>query len=91
MSEEEAIAVVNDIVYNQIIASNDMSSRQIPAKFKIRESLPLTKNSKVDFRSLANEELDGSEINVLVSETNLAVSDIKIFKDNNGKTKIKKK
>ena len=34
-----------------IISNPDMSSRQIPAKFKIRKSLPLTKNNKVDFRA----------------------------------------
>ena len=82
VSDEEALEIVKDIVYNQIIASKDMSSRQIPAKFKIRKELPLTKNSKVDFNALRNEILTGEEINVDVSETNLSVSDIKIYKNN---------
>ena len=82
VSDEEALEIVKDIVYNQIIASKDMSSRQIPAKFKIRKELPLTKNSKVDFNALRNESLTGEEINVDVSETNLSVSDIKIYKNN---------
>ena len=68
-----------------------MSSRQIPAKFKVRESLPLTKNSKVDFNALKNEELTGEEINVDVSETNLSVSNIDIYKCNSKLIKSRKK
>ena len=61
---------------------------QIP---EIRESMPLTKNSKVDFNALKNEPLDGSEINVDVSETNLTVDHIEIYKDTKkSKTRIKK-
>ena len=90
-NEEEQIEIVRSIVYDQIIASKEMSSRQIPAKFKIRESLPLTKNSKVDFNELKKEELTGEEINVDVSETNLSVSDINIYKSNNKIVKTRKK
>lgn len=90
-TEEEKIEIIRDIVYNQIIASKDMSSRQIPAKFKVRESLPLTKNSKVDFNALKNEELTGEEINVDVSETNLSVSNIDIYKCNSKLIKSRKK
>lgn len=78
---DDQIDIVNDIVYNTIIANPTMSSRQIPSKFRIREKMPLTKNSKVDFNLLTNEGLDGSEINVDVTETNLNVEDIKIYKD----------
>ena len=58
-----------------------MSSRQIPAKFKIRASMPLSKNSKIDFNALAKEPLDGSEISVDVKETNLTVENISIYKE----------
>ena len=90
-NEEEQIEIVRSIVYDQIIASKEMSSRQIPAKFKIRETLPLTKNSKVDFNELKKEELTGEEINVDVAETNLSVSDINIYKSNNKIVKTRKK
>ena len=54
--------------------------------------MPLTKNSKVDFNALKNEPLDGSEINVDVSETNLTVDHIEIYKDTKkSKTRIKNK
>lgn len=91
LSNEEKLAIVNDIVYNQIIKNPTMSSRQIPSKFKIRETMPLTKNSKIDFNYLKNEELDGSEINVDVNETNLTVDNIEIYINKKDiKTKIKK-
>lgn len=88
LSDEDEIKVVEDIVYNNIIGDPTMSSRQIPAKFKIRSDMPITKNGKVDFVTLRNEDLDGSEINVDVSETNLTVDHIEIYK---GNKKVKKK
>lgn len=88
LTSEEELNIIKDIVYNQIIANPTMSSRQIPAKFKIRESMPLTKNSKVDFNALKSEELNGTEINVDVSETNLTVDHIDIYRN---KTKVKKR
>lgn len=50
--------------------------------------MPITKNGKVDFNSLKNEQLDGTEINVIVNETNLSVDSIDIYK---GKKNIKVK
>ena len=91
LTDEEQIEVVKDIIYNEIIANPTMSSRQIPSKFKIRNSMPITKNGKVDFNSLKNEQLDGTEINVIVNETNLSVDSIDIYKGKkNRKGKIKK-
>ena len=80
LDDEESVKLVEEIVYQQIIANPNMSSRQIPTKFRIRESMPLSKNSKVSFNELINEGLNGSEINVDVEETNLSVGDIKIYK-----------
>lgn len=91
LTDEEQIEVVKDIIYNEIIANPTMSSRQIPSKFKIRNNMPITKNGKVDFNSLKNEQLDGTEINVIVNETNLSVDSIDIYKGKkNIKVKIKK-
>ena len=81
LTEEEQLKIIEEIVYEQIIANHDMSSRQIPAKFKIRASMPLSKNSKIDFNALAKEPLDGSEISVDVKETNLTVENISIYKE----------
>ena len=84
------IKIIEEIVYKQIIDNHDMSSRQIPAKFKIRESMPLSKNSKIDFNALAKEPLDGSEICVDVKETNLSVQSINIYKTKELVRKLKK-
>ena len=79
LTDDEKIELVKEIVYKQIIGNPTMSSRQIPSKFKIRNDIPLTKNSKTDFTVLKNEEFNGSEITVDVNETNLAVDSIKIY------------
>lgn len=90
-SEENIIEIVKEIVYKNIIGNPDMSSRQIPAKFKIRTKMPLSKNSKVDFNALRSEELSGDEINVDVSETNLTVDTIDIYVNKkNVKVKVRK-
>ena len=86
LSDGEQIKLVEEIVYQQIIDNPNMSSRQIPAKFKFRESMPLSKNSKLSYNDLINEGVDGTEINVDVEETNLSVGDIKIYKSQKGKT-----
>ena len=82
--------LVKDIVYNNIIANPNMQTRQIPSKFRFRSSLPLTKNSKIDFNTIRDEGLDGTEINVDVDETNLSIKGIEIYPNKN-KVKIKKK
>ena len=77
--------VVKDIVYKTIIQNPYMSSRQIPSKFKFVDSFPITKNNKVDFKKMSNEELDGIEVSVDVEETNLNVGNINIYKDEKNK------
>ena len=79
--DSDYIDIVSDIVNNTIIADSTMSSRQIPSKFRIRETMPLTKNSKVNFNALIEEGLTGDEINVDVEETNLNVEKINIYKN----------
>ncbi len=86
----EDVKIVEEIVYKNIIGNSTMASRQIPSKFKFRDSMPLTKNGKVDFKSLEKVTLDGTEIDVIVKETNLTVGGIEISKNNN-LTKVLKK
>lgn len=90
LSEKEKVSLVEDIVYNQIIGDSTTSSRQIPAKFVFKDSLPLTKNNKVDYKQLIQEQLDGSEISVDVFETNLTVEEIYIYSSNEN-IKMKKR
>lgn len=70
--------LTEEIIKSQIIDNHNMSSRQIPAKIKYRDLLPLTANSKVNFNALINEGYDGSEISVNVEETNLSVGTIEV-------------
>lgn len=83
----DPVKVVEDIVYNQIIQNPNMSSRQIPSKFQIRDSLPLSKNSKINFNALIEEGTGNANVNVDVDETNLSVGDIHIYPISKGKVK----
>lgn len=76
---DQYVEIVEDIVNSQIIGNPDMSSRQIPSKFRFRESMPLTKNGKTNFNALIDEGLDGTEINVDVEETNMSVGSIRVY------------
>ena len=90
-SKEDVLKTIEEIVYKNIIGNPTMSSRQIPAKFKVRLSMPISKNGKEDFNALRREELDGTEINVDVNETNLTVDSIDIYYDKkNNKVKVLK-
>lgn len=71
--------IVRQIIDEQFISNPNMSSRQIPSKWRIRQSMPLTANSKVNFNALQEEGLDGSEITVEIEETNLSVGEIRVM------------
>ncbi len=88
-TDDDYVRLVEEIVYKYIIDNPNMSSRHIPTKFKIRQSMPFTKNSKINFNALKNEELDGDEINVDIEESNLTVGNINIYKNKQKTLKIK--
>ncbi len=88
-NEEDYIKLVEDIVNNYIVNNPNMSSRHIPTKFKIRASMPFTKNSKIDFNALKKEGLDGTEINVDIDESILTVGNINIYKNKQNTLKLK--
>lgn len=71
--------IIKQIIDEQFINNPNMSSRQIPTKWRIRQSMPLTANSKVNFNALLQEGVDGSEVAVDIEETNLSVGEIKII------------
>jgi len=82
--------ITERIINEQIINNSNMSSRQIPAKVKYRENMPLTANSKVNYNALINEGYDGSEISINVQETNLAVGSIEVILPQNKVLKLKR-
>ncbi len=70
--------IVKDIIYNYIMTNKNLNSREIPAKFKFRKMVPVTKNGKGDYKALSAEELDGTEFSVTIKETSSRVDSIEI-------------
>ena len=89
LTDDEKVLVVKDIIDNCFIKNKNVSSRQIPSKFRFRNEMPLTINGKIDFKKLASEELTGDEITVVIKETNISIDGIEI-KPPKHKTKVKK-
>ena len=88
-SDMDEVKIVEDII--RILSENESSvSRQMPSKFKFYKKLPQTKNNKIDFKLLTNTELDGSEVNVDIDETNLSIGGISIYRNNPKTKKLKK-
>ena len=85
---ENELDVISDIVNNTMISNPDLDPRQIPAKFKIREFMPLNNMRKTNYKALENEKLVGDEINVVLRQTNVAIEGIDIFKN---KSKLRKR
>ncbi len=79
LSIEEQRAFVEDLVLKNFVENADLSARHIPAKFTFRQSLPLTANSKVDYKAIKDEGLTGEEIDVIILENNISITNI-LFK-----------
>lgn len=75
-ARDAQIQIVKKLIEQQFIHNANVSSRQIPAWFRIRESMPFTANNKVNYNALAKEALTGREIQVLIEETNISINQI---------------
>lgn len=75
---EEQVKLIENLVREQFINNVNVSARQIPAWFRIRNNLPMTINSKVDYNALTKEVLTGNEVAVLIEETNISVDKITV-------------
>lgn len=73
---EEQVKMVKALIDELFTCNTSVSTRQIPALFRFRESMPLTANSKVNFNALANEKITGNEVSVILEETNISVDEI---------------
>ncbi len=78
LSREEQREIAEDIINNQFVKNSQISTRQIPYRFRFRTDIPITKNSKINYNQILSEKLDGTEVVVTVEETNLAVGKITI-------------
>ena len=91
MSDGEKIAYVEKLVDDLFVKNANVSTRQIPSKFRFRVSLPLTPNGKVNYNALVNEEITGEEIGVELEETNISVGKITVIPPMKNKVKVLKK
>lgn len=74
----EQVAFVERLLGEVFTNNENLSSLQIPVLFRFRSQLPLTSNSKVDYKALLNENLNGTEISVEIEETNISVGKITV-------------
>ena len=83
-----------EIIQNILMAltnNSTISTRQIPTKIRFLTEMPLTKNSKYDYKYLLNLALDDDVYTIEIDETNLAVGDIRIISPSITKKRIKEK
>ncbi len=78
-SSEEKVEFVKKIINDYFVENPNVSTRQIPTKFKFKTKLPITSNGKVDFNALINEGITGEEITVELEETNISIGEINII------------
>lgn len=90
LSNEEKTTIVKSIINKCFVDNPNVSSRQIPSKFRFCDELPLTQNGKIDFKNIAQKEITGEEVSVVLEETNISLEGIKIIPPlNKGKMKTK--
>lgn len=70
---------VRALVQKQFIENPEMSTRQIPSRFRLRTSLPMTTNSKVDYRALAAEDSERYDVACRLNETNITIGELEII------------
>jgi hypothetical protein len=56
----------------------DLSFRDIPSKWSIRDSIYITPGLKRDYGKMKNEGLTGNEISLVADETNMGLNNYKI-------------
>lgn len=88
-NELDKVEFVKKLINEYFISNPNISSRQIPSRFRFICDLPITKNGKVDFVSLKNEDPSDFDVIVDVDETNINLGNINIY-SNNKKLKITK-
>ena len=75
---EWEVAFVRNLVKKCFVENPSVSSRQLPNKWRFRESLPITKNSKIDFRKIISEGDTGYSVGSHLNETNVSLGEIEI-------------
>lgn len=85
LDNNQKIEFVKRIINDYFVKNPNVSTRQIPNKFKFKSTMPITSNGKIDYNSIINEGLTGDEITVELEETNISVGEINILPPTNNK------
>ncbi len=78
LSREEKYELIKKIINEKMLKATNFTSRDIPKKWKFRQSIPQTLMSKNDYRSLIAEGLSGEEYTCSIRESNLQIENINI-------------
>ncbi|MGM9881706.1 MAG: AMP-binding protein [Bacilli bacterium] len=81
---------ISDIINNYILNNKKMTYRDIPRKWKIVDSLPLTSALKKDYKKIKSNGIDGSEITIICHETNIGLDYFDVIIPNKDKVLVKK-
>lgn len=82
--------VINDIVFKNMQGDKELTTRDIPVKWKFRSSIPITSMSKKDYKKLISEGVSGDEYTIKIEEDNLKIKCMHIQKPEQNKKKVMK-
>lgn len=78
-SLEDETEFIRELIQKCFMENPDMSTRQIPGRFRFRSEFPMTANSKVDYRALAAEDSEQYHVSCKLNETNLSLGELEIY------------
>ena len=90
LTAKEKEQLINEIVSKKMINASNMTTRDIPKKWRFRTELPQTKMSKNDYRALIEEGLTGEEYTVIIHESNLKLEGVEITSPEEPRKKVLK-
>jgi len=76
----ERTALVEKIVKEGFIENSDLSSRQIPSRFRFIEAMPMTPGGKTDYSRLDDQPASEEEVLVVLEETNVSLDGVKVIR-----------
>jgi len=90
-NEKIWIELIKELIYDNLIKEQKMLPKQMPSVFKVIERMPLTKDSKIDYKLLREEAFTGDEIIVDIDENKPDLETAMIYINKKGlKLRVKK-
>lgn len=78
-TENVQIDLIKELIYDNLIKSQTLISKQMPSMFKIIEKMPLTKDGKIDYKLLKEDTFIGDEIIVDINENKPDLETSKVY------------